>query len=84
MRGAAVEDDPLSGKIVCSPAEAFRAIDCKPTKGYGLIKSGELETFLDNRNRKVVVRSVYGYIERRRTGIRRKPATYVAESTSAA
>jgi hypothetical protein len=66
--------DPLAGKIVCSVACAEKAIDRKTSSVYALIKSGELESYVDGRSRKVTVDSIRRYIERRRQGIPLKTA----------
>jgi hypothetical protein len=61
--------DPLVGKIACSVAFTEKVIDRKTSTVYTLIKSGELESYVDGRSRKVVVASIRAYIERRRQGI---------------
>jgi hypothetical protein len=69
--------DPLAGKYACSVRLTENAIDKKTSSVYALIKSGELESYVDGRSRKVLVASIRAYIERRRSGIPLKIATAV-------
>jgi hypothetical protein len=64
-----MSEDPLAGRIVASPDIIWKAIGCKPSKGYDLLRRGELESFLDGRNRKIVVQSARDYLDRRRAGV---------------
>ena len=66
--------DPLVGKIACSVAFTEKVIDRKTSTVYALIKSGELESYVDGRSRKVMVDSIRRYIERRRQGVPLKVA----------
>jgi hypothetical protein len=68
------DTDPLAGKIVCSVACTEKAIDRKTSSVYALIKSGELESYVDGRSRKVLAASIRAYIDRRRQGIPLKTA----------
>ena len=68
------DTDPLAGKIACSVAFTEKVIDRKTSTVYALIKSGELEAYVDGRSRKIVVDSIRKYIERRRQGIPLKTA----------
>jgi hypothetical protein len=50
--------------LVVKPARACQMLSCGRTHLYQLIAAKELETFLDGGARKVVVASIYRYIER--------------------
>jgi hypothetical protein len=69
-----MSEDPLAGRIVAPPDIIWTAIGCKPSKGYDLIRRGELESFLDGRSRKIIVQSARDYIDRRRRGVPLKDA----------
>ncbi|MGY8660940.1 DNA-binding protein [Bradyrhizobium sp. UFLA05-109] len=55
----------LEGKIVCSPQEAQRAINCKNTRFYELLNAGELQSYMDGSRRQIVVASLMEYVQRR-------------------
>jgi excisionase family DNA binding protein len=51
--------------LVVKPRGACELLDCGVTRIYELIADGELESFLDGRSRKITVKSIERYIERR-------------------
>jgi hypothetical protein len=53
--------------LVVKPKIAWRMLACSNTRGYALLNSGELESFLDGRSRKITVESIRQYIARRIT-----------------
>ena len=53
-------------KLVVSPEECFRLLDIGISKGYALLKTGEIESYRDGVRRKVLVESIRQYIERHR------------------
>jgi hypothetical protein len=55
---------PLAAPLVVKPKTAWKMLACGNTRGYELLASGELESFLDGRSRKITVASIYRYIER--------------------
>ncbi len=55
----------LAGKLVCSPQEAMRAVNCRNTKFYELLNDGEIESYMDGSRRQVVVASLVGYVQKR-------------------
>jgi excisionase family DNA binding protein len=55
-----------SEQLVTSPKGAARLLDCGVTKIYELLNGGELETYRDGANRKIVVASIKQYIARKR------------------
>jgi hypothetical protein len=55
-------------KLVVSPDEAFKMLDIGVSKGYALLHTGEIESFRDGNRRKVLVESIYKYIEARKEG----------------
>ncbi|MGV7215904.1 helix-turn-helix domain-containing protein [Bradyrhizobium sp. UFLA05-112] len=55
----------LSGKLVCSPQEAMRAVNCRNTKFYELLNAGELQSYMDGSRRQIVVASLVAYVQRR-------------------
>jgi hypothetical protein len=55
----------LAGKIVCSTGDAKRALDCGQTTLYALINAGEIESYLEGKNRKIMVASLVALVNRR-------------------
>jgi hypothetical protein len=51
--------------LVVKPRVAWKLLSCGNTKGYELLQSGELESFLDGGSRKITMASIHRYIERR-------------------
>jgi hypothetical protein len=51
--------------LVVKPKVAWKLLSCGNTKGYELLQSGELESFLDGGSRKITMASILRYIERR-------------------
>jgi hypothetical protein len=51
--------------LVVKPKIAWKLLSCGNTKGYELLQSGELESFLDGGSRKITMASIHRYIERR-------------------
>jgi hypothetical protein len=47
-----------------SPKVACRMLDCGPTRLFELIRSGEVQSFKDGRNRKITVASINGRHDR--------------------
>lgn len=64
MSGSNTEDAPPVPLLV-KPREAWRLLNCSNTRGYELIAAKELESFLDGRSRKITMKSIHQYIERR-------------------
>ena len=54
--------EPLAVK----PRVAWRMISCGHSRGYELLRAGELESFLDGASRKIIVESIKAYVARRR------------------
>jgi excisionase family DNA binding protein len=55
----------LAHQRITNVARACEALDCSRDRLYDLLKSGEIESFLDGRSRKIVVASLDAYIARR-------------------
>jgi hypothetical protein len=55
------EVEPLAVK----PRVAWQLLQCSNSRGYELLKSGELESFRDGGSRKIIVASIKDYIARR-------------------
>lgn len=55
----------FAGKLVCNTEEAMRALDVGRTKFWALVNSGQLETYVDGRSRKVSVPSIFALINKR-------------------
>ena len=53
------------GPLVVKPRTACRMLDCGNTRLYELLGTGELESFLDGRSRKITVESIRRYIAQR-------------------
>ena len=56
---------PRLAQRITNVARACEALDCSRDRLYDLLKSGEIESFLDGRSRKIVVASLDAYIARR-------------------
>lgn len=52
------------GPLVVKPKVAWKMLACSNTRGYQLLAAGEIISFLDGRNRKILVASIRDYIER--------------------
>jgi hypothetical protein len=50
--------------LLVRPRDAWRMLGCGNTRGYELLTSGELVSFLDGRARKITVQSIHAYIAR--------------------
>jgi hypothetical protein len=53
--------------LLVRPREAWKMLGCGNTYGYELLNSGELDSFLDGKARKIVVASIHRYIARKLT-----------------
>jgi hypothetical protein len=53
------------GPLVVKPRTACRMLDCGNTRLYELLGTGELESFLDGRSRKITVDSIRRYVAQR-------------------
>jgi hypothetical protein len=51
--------------LLVGPGEAWKMLRCGNTYGYGLLSSGELDSFLDGKKRKITVASIHRYIARK-------------------
>ncbi len=51
--------------LLVRPREAGRMLRVGNTRGYQLLKAGEIETFKDGRSRKITVASIRAYIARK-------------------
>jgi hypothetical protein len=68
MRGEmSIQSTGLSDheRLVVSPRRAKLMLDIGNTRLYELLNSKELDSFLDGRNRKITVESIYRFIARR-------------------
>lgn len=55
----------LDAPLVASPNQAMRVIQVSRKKLYELINTGELESYTEGKSRRITVRSINEYIERR-------------------
>ena len=55
----------LEAPLVASPNQAMRAIQVSRKKLYELINTGELESYTEGKSRRITVKSINDYIERR-------------------
>ena len=51
--------------LLVKPAAACQLLECGRTHIYKLLVSGELDSFLDGRSRKITVELIHRYIKRR-------------------
>ena len=51
--------------LLVRPREAWKMLGCGNTHGYELLNTGELDSFLDGKARKIVVASIHRYIARK-------------------
>ena len=63
--------------LLVRPREAWRMLGCGNTYGYKLLSAGELESFVDGKARKIIVASIYGYIERKLAAARSATGTAI-------
>jgi hypothetical protein len=68
--GPAVADEPSGigelepAPLVVKPKVAWRLLGCSHTYGYGLLASGELESFKAGKARKITMASIRSYVTR--------------------
>jgi excisionase family DNA binding protein len=55
----------LEAQLVASPNQAMRAIQVSRKKLYELINAGELESYTEGKSRRITIKSINEYIERR-------------------
>ena len=56
----------ISTEAICvRPSVAFAMLGVRKTRGYQLINSGELQSFLDGNSRRILVQSIKDYVSRR-------------------
>ncbi|MCP3461886.1 helix-turn-helix domain-containing protein [Bradyrhizobium sp. CCGUVB23] len=55
----------LEAPLVASPNQTMRAIQVSRKKLYELINSGELESYTEGKSRRITIKSINEYIERR-------------------
>ena len=55
----------FEAQLVASPKQAMRAIQVSRKKLYELINTGELESYTEGKSRRITVKSINDYIERR-------------------
>jgi hypothetical protein len=53
-----------SEPLVVKPKVAWKMLACGNTRGYELLATGELDSFLDGRSRKITTESIRRYIAR--------------------
>jgi hypothetical protein len=58
-----VKKDPEP--LLVRPRTAWRMLGCGNTRGYALLASGDLESFLDGRARKITIASIRAYVARK-------------------
>ena len=51
-------------RLAVSPRRAWNMLDIGNTRGYELLKAGELESYMEGRARRITVRSIQAYIDR--------------------
>ena len=55
----------LESPLVASPNQVMRAIQVSRKKLYELINTGELESYTEGKSRRITVKSINEYIDRR-------------------
>ena len=55
----------LEAPLVASPNQTMRAIQVSRKKLYELINTGELESYTEGKSRRITVKSINEYVERR-------------------
>jgi hypothetical protein len=51
--------------LLVKPKVAWKLLGCGNTRGYELLGSGELDSFLDGGSRKITMESIHRYIQRK-------------------
>jgi excisionase family DNA binding protein len=59
-----IEPSKGADALLVKPRAACQLLNCGRTRLYELMKQGELQSFRDGRSRKVVVQSIFDYIDR--------------------
>jgi excisionase family DNA binding protein len=62
---SALQDGDSGGPLVTSPNQTMRQLLLSRSKLYELLNSGELESYTEGRSRRITVRSINSYVERR-------------------
>ena len=71
--------------LVVKPRIAWRMLGCSNTRGYELLKAGELDSFRDGKSRKILVKSIHAFIDRHLAatrGARRPKELVIARAVS--
>ena len=55
----------LEAPLVASPNQAMLAIQVSRKKLYELINAGELDSYTEGKSRRIIVKSIGAYVERR-------------------
>jgi excisionase family DNA binding protein len=55
----------LEAPLVASPNQAMKALMVSRATLYSLINAGELESYTEGRSRRITVKSIGAYVERR-------------------
>jgi excisionase family DNA binding protein len=55
----------LEAPLVASPNQAMRAIQVSRKKLYELINAGELESYTEGKSRRITIKSINEYVDRR-------------------
>jgi excisionase family DNA binding protein len=61
--------------LVVRPKDACKLLSCSHRRLYELIMSGEVESYLDGRARRILVASISAYVERKLNQTKSRPGT---------
>jgi excisionase family DNA binding protein len=65
MSITALQAGDSDGPLVASPNQTMRKLLVSRSTLYELLNSGELESYTEGRSRRITVRSINSYVERR-------------------
>ena len=63
-----------NGALLASPATAMMLLECGRTRLHELLKAGELESFRDGHARRITMRSIRAYVDRKLQQAKEKKA----------
>jgi hypothetical protein len=58
------EENQIPEPLAVSPAKAWKMLDIGNTRGYELLKSGQLDSYHEGKNRKITTSSIKARIAR--------------------
>jgi excisionase family DNA binding protein len=73
----------LESPLVASPNQAMKALLVSRSTLYSLINAGELQSYTEGRSRRITVKSISAYVERRLASEAERRGKAATDSTAA-